>query len=204
MTEIEFQAWPKTARLFRDVVITEKLDGTNAAIGILTLDPDDAPRVFPNAVRVDTSDGSYVVYAQSRKRIITPESDNYGFARWVHENAYELVKILGPGLHFGEWWGQGIQRRYDQEHKTFSLFNVDKWGDLDKDLGTARISSVPVLYRGPFSTLRVHVVLRDLAMYGSRAASGFPDPEGVCIFHTASRTVTKATIENDQIGKDSK
>lgn len=31
---IEFKAWPKIPRLFRDVIITEKIDGTNAAIHI--------------------------------------------------------------------------------------------------------------------------------------------------------------------------
>ena len=28
----EFVEWPKTKRLFRDIVVTEKLDGTNSAI----------------------------------------------------------------------------------------------------------------------------------------------------------------------------
>lgn len=201
MTEVEFEAWPKTARIFRDVVITEKLDGTNAAIGIRPLDPDSSPSSFPNAVRVDTEDGSYAVYAQSRKRIITPDQDNYGFAGWVHSNAFELLKVLGPGLHFGEWWGAGIQRRYGQEGKTFSLFNTEKWRDLNKGLGSARINSVPVLYEGEFSTFRVRAALKQLEYYGSVAAPGFPKPEGICIFHTGSRTVTKATIENDSIGK---
>lgn len=29
---ITFQAWPKTPRLFRSMIITEKIDGTNGAI----------------------------------------------------------------------------------------------------------------------------------------------------------------------------
>ncbi|MCJ7726507.1 MAG: hypothetical protein MUP76_09000, partial [Acidimicrobiia bacterium] len=47
-------------------------------------------------------------------RWITPEVDNYGFARWVKDHEEELRTGLGAGLHFGEWWGQGIQRRYGQ------------------------------------------------------------------------------------------
>lgn len=31
---LEFQPWPKIARLNRDIVITEKIDGTNAAVHI--------------------------------------------------------------------------------------------------------------------------------------------------------------------------
>lgn len=80
-----FRAWPKTPRLFRDMVITEKIDGTNAAVIV--------------------ADGK--LYAQSRKRIITPDDDNFGFASWVAEHP-ELVE-LGEGYHYGEWWGKGIQ-----------------------------------------------------------------------------------------------
>jgi hypothetical protein len=34
----EFIAWPKTQRLFRDIIVSEKIDGTNAAIHIEELD----------------------------------------------------------------------------------------------------------------------------------------------------------------------
>src|SRR5690242_770744 len=60
-----FQAWPKIPRLFRRFIITEKIDGTNAAV-------------------VVTEDGE--VLAQSRTRFITPDSDNFGFAAWVKEH----------------------------------------------------------------------------------------------------------------------
>jgi hypothetical protein len=102
----EFVPWPKIHRLFRDVIITEKIDGTNAAIGI-------------------SDDGE--VHAQSRKRIITPADDNYGFAKWVHANAAVLAEHLGPGLHFGEWCGLGINRGYGLPEKRFALFNAARW-----------------------------------------------------------------------------
>jgi hypothetical protein len=76
--ETPFAPFPKIPRLRRSVVISEKLDGTNAAVHV-------------------TDDGA--VYAASRTRWITPEDDNYGFARWVHEHAAELAQ-LGPGTHF--------------------------------------------------------------------------------------------------------
>ena len=31
---IDFTEWPKTPRLFRDMIVTEKIDGTNSAVGI--------------------------------------------------------------------------------------------------------------------------------------------------------------------------
>lgn len=184
----EFSAWPKTARLLRDVVITEKLDGTNAAIHIK-----ENPEL----------PGTYAVQAQSRNRLIYPgkSTDNYGFAAWVSENAAELVNLLGEGLHFGEWWGRGIGRGYDQDGRTFSLFNVDRHAGVSATVGDATVNTVPVLYRGPFDTSAVADSLNYLAVVGSEASPGFMRPEGVCIYHTASRTVTKATLDAQDAGK---
>ena len=66
---VEFKEFDKIPRLNRQVVITEKLDGTNACV-------------------VVGEDGA--VTAQSRTRIITPQADNYGFALWVHEHTEQL------------------------------------------------------------------------------------------------------------------
>jgi len=98
----EFKEFPKMARMSRDVIISEKIDGTNAQILI-------------------TPDGD--LFTGSRTRWITPADDNHGFARWAEGNRDELLK-LGPGRHFGEWWGQGIQRGYGLKEKRLSLFNV--------------------------------------------------------------------------------
>src|SRR5437868_5114667 len=124
---IEFQPWPKVARLNRDITITEKIDGTNAAIGV-------------------TDDGE--VYAQSRTRLITPKDDNFGFARWVAERAESIKETLGPGLHFGEWWGPGIQRGYGVTDKRFSLFRAAVYAEAVATSPDLRV--VPVLYNGPF------------------------------------------------------
>ena len=109
MTDLpEFVPFPKIPRLFRPFVVTEKIDGTNASIHVL-------------------EDGQ--VLAASRTRWITPEADNFGFARWVHEHEEELRVGLGIGSHFGEWWGSGIQRGYGLKEKRFSLFNTARWSD---------------------------------------------------------------------------
>jgi hypothetical protein len=196
----EFQPWPKIARLNRDIIITEKIDGTNAAIGI-------------------TEDGE--VYAQSRTRLITPEDDNFGFAAWVARNAEGLLLELGPGLHFGEWWGRGIQRNYGLNHKRFSLFNVTRFGpQLHRpDLGyhgfvfedDSVLDIVPVLYEGPMYASRedmlrdglspVHDAIERLRYGGSFAARGFMKPEGIVVYHTAARTMFKVTLEGDEAPK---
>lgn len=209
----EFVAWPKTARLFRDIVVTEKLDGTNSAIHISALpDMGDGHYVFdlPAKSYSLVVDGTrYVVSAQSRKRIICPgrTTDNYGFAGWVYENAAELVTILGEGLHFGEWWGQGIQRGYGLEEKRFSLFNTERWWKTDEVSGLSmegratqsdlvgQVDCVPILYAGLFSEAAVWGCVDDLRENGSVAAPGFMNPEGVCIYHTQTRSVFKVTTD---------
>ncbi|MEE1835773.1 RNA ligase family protein [Streptomyces sp. SP17KL33] len=180
MTEVEFAAWPKTPRLFRDIIITEKIDGTNAALHI---------------------DAEGNVTAQSRKRLIYPHDDNFGFANWAAENAAILAPLLGPGVHFGEWWGRGIQRNYGLTERRFSLFNVHRHADIDAEVGGARVNTVPVLYQGPFREEEITHWLSSLAMFGSVAVPGFADPEGICVFHTASRNVYKVTLDNNDAGK---
>ena len=176
----EFQPWPKIARLNRDITVTEKIDGTNAAVLI----------------------GDGFVAAQSRKRLITPDDDNFGFARWVAENAGALTDALGPGRHFGEWWGSGIQRGYGltEGEKRFSLFNTARYGDTDL-AGVPGLGVVPVLYQGPFSQAEIDRALHHLDVYGSRASEGFHDPEGVIVFHTAAQQMFKVTIKGDEAPK---
>lgn len=206
MTTIEFKAWPKTPRLFRDMIITEKIDGTNAAVQILHISDlphwiIDPPVLFDGDARYITTivDNEHILVAQSRKRIITPEYDNFGFARWVQENATGLVEVLGKGTHFGEWWGNGIQRGYGLPNgdKRFSLFNVST--HADKDLSVVPgLDIVPVLCRYTFDTYVVEIVKENLRNNGSVAAPGFMKPEGVVVFHTASGKVYKSLLENDQ------
>lgn len=194
---IEFKEWPKTPRLMRNITITEKIDGTNAAIGILPIISSDDPNIIAT---VENSEGVFGVYAQSRTRLITPgkTTDNYGFAGWVQLNAVELVSALGEGLHYGEWWGNGIQRRYDMPEKWFSLFNVDRFKDLETPLN---LNAVPVLYRGPNDTEAIKQALQVLRGFGSCAAPGFMNPEGICVYSYASRTISKVTLDHNDAGK---
>lgn len=169
---IEFEEFQKIPRLKRACVITEKIDGTNAQIII-------------------TDDGQ--IAAASRSRLITPSDDNYGFAAWVEANR-DLLLTLGPGRHFGEWWGLGIQRNYGQKEKRFSLFNTGRW---NAENVTSCCSVVPVLYSGDFSTDAIDEAIADLKANGSRAAPGFMKPEGIIVFHVASRNLYKVTCEKD-------
>lgn len=191
---MEFQAWGKTPRLNRQMVVTEKLDGTNAAVVI-------ADRNKEHSLGAIAVTDGYAVFAQSRKRFITPEADNYGFARWVSENAQGLVEALGPGTHFGEWWGQGIQRGYGLKEKRFSLFNTNRWEYNDpRHKGVPGLGTVPVLFTGLFDSS----IINDIVTYEleeSYAAPGFNNPEGVVVWHDAARQSFKVLKENDDIPK---
>jgi hypothetical protein len=177
---MEFIEFPKIARLSRECVITEKIDGTNGCIHI-------------------GEDGSFRV--GSRTRWLTPETgDNHGFMLWALTNKDELMK-LGTGTHYGEWWGNGIQRGYGlpKGERRFSLFNVHRWAD--NAVRPACCSVVPTLYRGMFDTVQINAVLDTLRRNGSIASIGFMKPEGIVIFHTAGSYLFKKTIEKDDIPK---
>jgi hypothetical protein len=180
-----FVEFASIARLSRDMVVTEKIDGTNASVCV-------------------TDDGR--VIAGSRNRWLTVDADNFGFARWVAEHADEL-RGLGPGHHFGEWWGSGIQRRYGITEKRLSLFNVSRWHSNYNDAASSDMTTichevpvchvVPVLLRYTFDTARVDGVLELLARDGSQAAPGFMKPEGVVVYHAASHKLFKKTLDKN-------
>lgn len=216
-SEIKFSEFPKMARLSRECIITEKIDGTNAQV-FITEDPDfNDPMLL---VIMMLNDKPVGIYAGSRNRWITRENDNFGFATWVAENAKEIVK-LGVGRHFGEWWGSGIQRGYGLEkgEKRFSLFNVQRWClhneqpqrietsdpriEKYQDVLPSCCGLVPILSRGNFHsiTFMVDRVMNKLQSEGSVASPGFMNPEGVVIFHLAGNVGFKKTIEKDHLPK---
>lgn len=193
---MEFTPFPKLARLSREMIVTEKLDGTNAQVHITQV-PDEALPT-PGSIGVAHEGVCYDVRAGSRNRWITPEADNYGFASWVWRNACELVK-LGPGAHFGEWWGKGIQRGYGLDEKRFSLFNTGRWeSGLDLRCHAVPVCHVvPVLHTGVFCTATVDDLLADLHQHGSKAVEGFMNPEGVVVYHAASKQLFKKTLDKN-------
>ena len=173
-----FVGFPKIARLAREIVISEKIDGTNGCIRI-------------------GEDGTFLV--GSRTRWLTPETgDNHGFLLWAMMHKEELL-TLGVGTHFGEWFGAGIQRGYGLQEKRFALFNTSRWTDNDKRPACCHV--VPTLWRGIFNMQEVDNQLNILAKTGSKAAPGYAKPEGVIIFHTAQGVYFKKTIEKDDACK---
>ncbi|MGK7928098.1 MAG: RNA ligase family protein [Spirulina sp.] len=119
-----------------------KLDGTNGGIQIFT-------------------DGR--IAAQSRSQIITPESDNAGFANWVTQNIDFFAQLAGEEhlTLFGEWCGKGIQRRTaisQIDRKIFAIFALQYGGregkyarlEIDPDRICTLIPPHPDIFVLPF------------------------------------------------------
>jgi hypothetical protein len=105
-----------------------KLHGTNAAV-----------QVLPGGV----------VEAQSRTAVLTPTSDNAGFARWV-QTQVERWQAACPAttVLYGEWCGPGIQRGVAVNalpHKVFAVFAA---GIADGDALVVEPSELEPLVRG--------------------------------------------------------
>lgn len=168
---MEFKSWPKIKRDNPfSVTITEKIDGTNACVII--------------------EDGE-VVGVQSRTRLITPESDNYGFARWVETHKEEL-KSLGDGYHFGEWAGPGIQKNHHNlDEKTFFLFNTFRWNPNNPSR-PACCSVVPILFQGELTPGKIDELLQELK---DKETDKY-HPEGIVVYYHAFDKRTKHTLKN--------
>ena len=166
---VEFKEWPKITRVEnrRTPIFSEKIDGTNACI-------------------IVTEDGDFA--CQSRSRIIVPGDDNFGFAKWAYERKDELVAGLGIGYHYGEWWGQGIQRTYGLDHRRFSLFDTRRWNEHHEP--PEGVYVVPIL---PVTTIEeARYFLRE---QGSLAAKGYDRPEGAVMYDPDTRTRFKIIID---------
>jgi hypothetical protein len=189
----EFVGFPKMARWSREVIVSEKIDGTNAQVLI-------------------TPEGKML--CGSRTRWITPEDDNFGFAAWCRDHKEQLL-MLGPGRHFGEWWGSGIQRAYGckKGERFLSLFNVGRWclhGEEPKPIISADprivkvqdvlppcVGLVPVLWRGNMDDLNIAEIMYELWYLGSKAVPSFMNPEGIVIWHVAGNVGFKKTFDKD-------
>lgn len=173
MSDLDFKSFSKIPRLSKEVMtITEKVDGSNALIHI-------------------TEDGQFLT--GSRNRWITPEDDNFGFSKWANEHKDELM-TLGPGYWYGEWFGAGIQRKYDLKDKRFALFaNLEHMPTC--------CERIPVLYYGKFDMDEVTKTLMSLVATGSHIVPGFMDPEGIVIQLKEAGKRYKKLVVNDLLHK---
>jgi hypothetical protein len=159
---MEFKEFPKIQQLLKTrLQITQKLNGTNAQVVIF-----DTP-------------GGIDIKCGSRNRWITPDDDNFGFARFVYENKADFIEKLGIGTHFGEWCGPGIQSSEGLSVRTFVLF--EHWKYPSDRLLPVNTIPVPVLYIGTYEDNVIAETISKFKIEGSKLVPGFMRVEGVVV-----------------------
>lgn len=138
---VQMQRWPSVELLHnvrRSLITLEatpvvtyrakiKLDGTNAGVQIFT-------------------DGR--VAAQSRSQIITPDDDNMGFAHWVSQHMDYFTALAGHEhiTIFGEWCGQGIQKRTSIskiDRRIFTVFAI-QYGGVENEIAKLDVNPTQI------------------------------------------------------------
>ncbi len=176
---MEFKSFEKIPRFSRvNMQVTQKIHGTNAAIVIHKFEGDPTSLELGSAYQI-VDDTWYQVKCQSRNKFIIPGDDNYGFAAFVFANVTEFIEKLGPGVHYGEWAGPGINSGEGLKEKTFVLF--DFWKYPPERTLPPQTKVVPLLYDGPFDQFHLDTLLLVLKNQGSRLVPGFMRPEGVVV-----------------------
>jgi hypothetical protein len=203
----KLKRWVNAPDLFGSATLTELLDGHTIGIHIDTLKPDPYTGEVGvrrgDVMRVDPSGAAqfYRVWVQNRQRIVTPDQrDAQGVAAWAAAHAGALAETLGPGIHFGEWWGYKICRGYGLPagDRRFSLFNTARWRYID---GTQvpSLYTVPVLWEGPladnFNTVTDQ--MDKLMAEGSSAVPGYRHPEGVMLYHGSADVMMKHIFQGE-------
>jgi len=184
-----FSPMPKIPRLHGDIVVTEKIDGTNASVEFAR----GAEDWFGMAAN-SRNKRLVEIYWQADREfnpiVKWQGKDNYGFGAFVVANFLKL-RNLGYGRHSGEWWGQGIQRTYGLDDRRFSLFNANPLKPLPDCVGV-----VPVLEKlESFDLDAINMIMAALKIGGSVAAPGFADPEGIVLFHARAGQLLKFTFD---------
>lgn len=178
---MEFKSFPEIKKLgSTEFSVTQKIHGTNAQVMIYPKKMErnvDAGNGQGYTEIVET--GEMELLVGSRTRWIVPGDDNYGFAAFVYANKQEFIDKLGPGQHFGEWAGPGINSGEGLSQKTFILF--DYWKFPSERPLPPQTATVPVLYSGSFDLSQVEKCMEDLKTNGSRLVAGFMRSEGVVV-----------------------
>lgn len=201
--EEKYPKFESIPRLNRSYVISEKIDGTNGLIEVreVTLPAREWPEYdkLSGKIFVQRDGQGYTIRAGSRSRWLTDSKDNFGFWQWVRKNKVELTK-LGDGLHYGEWYGKGIQRGYGLSEKRFMLFNTDRWGDGRERPNCTEVATV-LVHGSTDLSADVRGAVEALRQHGSFHVPGFSNPEGIVVYHTAARQYFKVTVDNDGMPK---
>lgn len=199
-----FTPFPKVPRWSKGWSVSEKINGANAQVLIITAAEMLKANIFATEgpeqfVLGHDQHRQLYMFAGSRNRLLhmtTRTGDNFGFAKWVRGHAEDLFR-LGLGCHFGEWYGHGIQKNpYDlpEGERRLALFNP-RWIDQ----GPECTEVVPQLGTAG-DALELEGMYGAFKFRGTMVPGAGPnreDPEGIMIYHQGSGQIYKRTYEND-------
>ena len=130
-------SYPSTGQ-FRDVIRTvrDRANWDNVPVPTLKFRGTTKLHGTCSSVVLDYSGMYPQIYAQSRERVLSIESDNYGFAAFVHKNKDLFFDALVKSFNlefpcpddtnkiifYGEWAGQGVQKGVGISNIPKSLF----------------------------------------------------------------------------------
>lgn len=196
----EFHSYPKIPRYENETfTLSEKIDGSNGVINI----NDDGKIIAGSRTQ-------WLIGQDSKGRNI----DNHGFRQWVADHHDDLLK-LGVGTHYGEWYGNKINRKYGLDHNRFMLFNRTRYeSNISKQMAIQSICPGTPSTRDELfpSCCELETVLMDNVCFnalpdlvrefcksfitnGSRHVPGFKNPEGLIVRSNLRGTLYKVIID---------
>lgn len=202
---LRIKQWRPIPILFGPAVLTEKIDGypVSLHIDLIKLRQNRAVTLTPGDVAQLTRGGRavfYRVWVQYRNRPVTLDKDLKGVAAWARQNAAGLSRVLGPGVHMGEWWGYKINRGYGlpRGERRLSLYNTARWSHVD-GRQVPGLYSMPVLWEGDLGQNWSHIVevMDKLQVEGSRAVPGYRYPQGAVLYHQDANVMMMHLFKNE-------
>jgi RNA ligase (TIGR02306 family) len=214
-TDIEnFRNFPDVIKEGEEVVFTEKIHGKNARLGYLRIPYSNGEAAFEFvAGSHDVRRKEYMTLTKVKRDEFTKEplldADGQPITTTVTrrsqfwdcftEEAKSLLKFLSRDEYnvilFGEMYGRGVQDMHYGSELGFRVFDISVEGqyldfpEKDQLLKRFGVPGVPVLYRGPFSKLKLEeFVDGPTTLCAAENAGTFKGREGVVITPIKERT----------------
>jgi hypothetical protein len=216
---IEFQPNPKVPRLFRSALISEKIDGTSSCV---IVQPDGTVQAGSKnrLLTLEQDNFGFCAWVKQHEDELRALGTGLHRGEWWGSGIQRAYGLKNGERHFSlfnvsRWnrqiWEENEDARVLHEVRLIAgaKRRAGEWPEGQLPQVTRRefvppppcCEVVPVLSRGVFSSTCVNDCLSRLEGQGSVAMPGYDRPEGVVVFHEASGTFFKVTLENDEQSK---
>lgn len=184
---MEFQAYAEIESLFRqpdllkaeEVVITEKIDGTNSRIGVIN--------------------SQFMVGGRNAVYDLNAPKNDFGFVQWCKENNVEnrlRSLAIDNVIVYGEFCGEKINVPIYRKGRNFLVIDIkingsyQDWNKVVELASKMGFSTVPILYRGKPSIEIFEQYRKGASVYALERSGKKQTQEGIVIKATKA-TYTK-------------